>query len=421
MIVFWLTSICMLLLALFIVLVPLVRQHKKTTVIPRNKLNISIHREHLTELENELKAGNLGRKDFENAVQELEQELLQNVAIDDEKKSIDFPKRSTWTALLITVLLPVFVVGLYLRLGDVDMINAQSNANPQQSANGEMHSIDEMVERLSNRLQSEPDDAQGWRMLARSYVVLERFNDAVIAYRKAHELIGDDPDLLADFSEALLLSNNSRFTNETLELLTLTLKANPDQPKALWIAGFGAFENGDYSKALQYWERLLKLLPPGDEQVNTLQEHINQVKHAMGATTEGESIISLNEEHSDAFTNQATSTVVAVDVSLDSSLIGNAKSDDTVFIFARAAQGSPMPLAILRKQVKDLPLKTTLDDSMAMSPAMKLSSFNEVIIGARVSRSGNAMPQSGDLQGLSNTVILDEVTGVKIIIDQVLP
>jgi len=411
----------MLLLALFIVLVPLVRQRKRTAVIPRKNMNISIHREHLTELEYELQAGNLSQKDFETAVQELEQELLQDVAINDEEKNIDVPKRSTRTALLITILLPVFVTGLYLRLGDVDMINAQSNANPQLSADGEMHSIDEMVERLRNRLQSQPDDAQGWQMLGRSYVVLERYNDAAIAYRKAHELIGNDADLLADFSEVLILSNDGRFTNETHKLLTIALEANPDQPKALWLAGFSALENGDHSRALQYWEQLLKLLPPGDEQAITLQEHINQVKHAMGATTEGESVIALNNENSGSFTDQEISAAVTVDVSLDTSLIGNARPDDTVFIFAKAAQGPPMPLAILRKQVKDLPLNATLDDSMAMSPVMKLSSFNEVIVGARVSRSGNAMPQSGDLQGLSNTVLLDQVTGVKIIIDQVLP
>ena len=179
MMIFWLISICMLLLALLIVLLPLVRKHKKTSIIPRKEINISIHKEHLQELKNDVQAGNLGREDFENAMQELEHELIQDVAINEGKKGTDYMKRSTWTIVIIAILMPVFVIGLYLRLGDVDVIKARSNEIPQQAANGEAHSIEDMVERLRNRLQTQPDDVRGWQMLGRSYVVINRFDDAV--------------------------------------------------------------------------------------------------------------------------------------------------------------------------------------------------------------------------------------------------
>ena len=422
MMIFWSVSVCMLLLALFIVLFPLFRQHKKLPVLPRKELNISIHKEHLQELKNEVQAGNLGQEDFENAVRELEHELIMDVAINEGKKGTDPMKRSTWTIVVITILMPVLVIGLYLRLGDVDIIKTRSNEVPQQAATGEMHSIDDMVERLRKRLQTQPDDVQGWRMLGRSYVVLNRFNDAVMAFSKAHDLGDDDPGFLADYSEALIIANDNKFTNESLEMLSLALKANPDEPKALWMSGFAALDKGNNTEALQHWERLLPLLPPGGEDAVTLQQHINQVKQTMGLPTTSESTTALNDKKTASMPAQQSAAEVNVDVSLDSGLAGKTGPDDTVFIFAKAAHGPPMPLAIIRKQVKDLPLKATLDDSMAMSPAMKLSSFNEIVIGARVSKSGNAMPQSGDLQGLSNTVSLNEVSGaVKIIINQVVP
>lgn len=423
MMIFWLVIACMLTLALLIVLLPLVRQHKKTATIPRKELNISIHREHLQELKNEVHAGNLGQEDYENAVRELEHELIQDVAINESKKGTEFMKRSTWTIVLIAILMPVFVISLYFKLGDVDIIKTRTNEMPLQAANGEAHSIDEMVERLRNRLQTQPDDVQGWQMLGRSYVVLNRYNDAVMAYRKVYELGGgDDPGFLADFSEAMVLANENRFTDETLAMLSRALKADPDEKKALWLSGFAALDQGHNTEAIQHWERLLPLLPPGGEDAVTLQQHINQVKQGLGLPTTSENTVALKEKNADSMPAQRSAAAVNVDVSLDTDLAGKTRPDDTVFIFAKAAQGPPMPLAILRKQVKDLPLKATLDDSMAMSPAMKLSSFNEIIIGARVSKSGNAMPQSGDLQGLSNTVLLNESSdGVKIIINQVVP
>ena len=422
MIVFWITSALLLSLALFIVLFPLVKQRRKTAIVPRKELNISIHKEHLQELKNDLQAGKIGQKEFDTAVQELEHDLIQDVTINEKTEETELLKPSTLTIAVIAILMPVFVIGLYLKLGDIDVIKNVQDQNPHQAVNGEMHSIDDMVEKLRSRLQTQPDDINGWKMLGRTYMVLNRYNDAAMAYGKVHELGDEDPGFLSDYAEALIMANDSKFTDKSLEMLSLALKKNPDQKKALWISGFAALDKGNNSEALQYWEHLLPLLTPGEEQANILQQHVNQLRQEMGLPVTAESTVAQADQNTSSMPGQQPAASVNVDVSLDSNIADKAGPDDTLFIFAKAAQGPPMPLAIIRKQVRDLPLKATLDDSMAMSPAMKLSSFNEIIIGARVSKSGNAMPQSGDLQGLSKTVSRNDISGaVKIIINQVVP
>lgn len=422
MIVFWATSALLLSLALLIVLFPLVKQRRKTAIVPRKELNISIHKEHLQELKNDLQAGKIGQKEFDTAVQELEHDLIQDVTINEKTEETELLKPSTLTIAVIAILMPVFVIGLYLKLGDIDVIKNVPEQNPHQAVNGEMHSIDDMVEKLRSRLQTQPDDINGWKMLGRTYMVLNRYNDAAMAYGKVQELGDEDPGFLSDYAEALIMANDSKFTDKSLEMLSLALKKDPDQKKALWISGFAALDKGNNSEALQYWEHLLPLLPPGEEQANILQQHVNQLRQQMGLPVTAESTVARADQSTASIPGQQAAASVNVDVSLDTDLADKAGPDDTVFIFAKAAQGPPMPLAIMRKQVRDLPLKATLDDSMAMSPAMKLSSFNEIIIGARVSKSGNAMPQSGDLQGLSKTVSLNEINGaVNIIINQVVP
>lgn len=257
-------------------------------------------------------------------------------------------------------------------------------------------------------------------MLARSNIFLERFDDAVNAYRKAHELLGDEPQLLSDFAEALILANNGH-TEESVGLIQLALQNNPDTPKALWIAGNYTNQQGQTEQALKYFERLLTLLPPGSNESKTLQNTIAQInQNSVHDLTDN--TVELSDSNEITSTGAADSTAsIDVLVSLDPALLKNVSPEDTVFIYARAAQGPRIPLAIVRKQANELPVKVTLDDSTAMSAATKLSKFSQVIIGARISKSGDAIPQSGDMQGLSAAIKIDEIVGVKITINQVLP
>ena len=430
MMIFWFVNVCMLLLALAFVLLPIIRRHHNDRTGFRNELNIHVHREHLQELESDFKQGNIEEEEFNNAKHELERNLLSDITETTENKDQALSRISFKTIIPIVVVLPVFVIVTYLMLGEIGMVNVQPQPAEKvsQIERDAMHAVDEMVANLSARLQEQPEDGEGWRMLARSYLVMDKYQDAVDAFRNARKYIGDDDSgLLADFSEALILSNNNRLTEEAANLLNLSLQANPDEPKALWMAGFTSYEQGDIVNTLYYWEHLLTVLPPDSEQSKSLKENINQIKQNTASMSTGKDV-AVSEDINNGSdpmvvteTAEIPGTAIDVHVNLASTLLDKTNPEDTVFIFARASEGPRMPLAIVRKQVKDLPVKVTLDDSMAMTPGMTLSKFKQVIIGARVSKTGEAMPQSGDLSGSSSAIQPSEVTGVKVTIDQILP
>jgi cytochrome c-type biogenesis protein CcmH len=296
-----------------------------------------------------------------------------------------------------------------------------------------------MVDKLAARMKEHPDDAQGWVMLARSYVVLERYADAVPAYEQAVKRVADDPSLLADYADALGMRNNKVLGPDAMQLIERALTIDAGHLKALSLAGSAAFAKKDYATAVSYWERLTQAAPaestflpdvragiaearelgklgpgPVAAQAVPVPSAVKVTQTAQAATPAGAG----NSSGSGAGPAAANATVSGT-VSLSKALAAQASPNDTVFIFARAAEGPRMPLAILRKQVKDLPLQFKLDDSLAMSPAMKISSFPKVIVGARVSKSGEAMPQKGDLTGISGPVSTGS-TGLKIEIDQVI-
>lgn len=412
--IFWLINAIMLLLALAFVLVPIIRHHHKNDPGIRNDLNIHIHKEHLQELKNDFKEGNIDEKEFNDAKHELERNLLTDIAESEKGCDHTVSSISYKTIIPIIIVLPVFVIVTYLMLGDINMVSIQVDKKEQQSNQEKMHSIEEMVAKLSANLQEQPDNGEGWKLLARTYLMMNRIQDAVHAYQNARKYIGDDPQLLADYAEALIMANNNSYSEEAENLINLSLQANPDEPKALWIAGFSSFERGDIAKTLHYWEQLLNVLPPGSDETQSLLENINKIKQNAAAISPDRGI---------AVTQVTDSSMTAIDVqvSLASALLEKADPEDTVFIFARASEGPRMPLAIVRKQVKDLPVRVTLDDSTAMSPAMRLSKFKQVVISARISKSGDATPSSGDLSGSSAAIQLGKVTGVNITIDQILP
>jgi cytochrome c-type biogenesis protein CcmH len=254
-----------------------------------------------------------------------------------------------------------------------------------------------MTEKLAERLKQKPDDVEGWSMLARSYSVLGRHADALKAYEKASNLRKDDPTLLADYADSLAVNNNSNLEGEPMKMIQRALKLDPKNLKALYLAGTYDFNKKDYAGAVKMWEKLAESGPPGNVFVNQVEPAIAEARSLAGLPPAAKPLDS-------APMAAASGASVSGTVTLSAALAKQAQPEDTVFVFARAVEGSRMPLAILRKQVKDLPITFNLNDSMAMSPASALSSQTKVIVGARVSKSGNAMPQSGDLQGQSAPV-----------------
>ena len=316
---------------------------------------------------------------------------------------------------------------------------AASSANGQSDPAGQLdtqapHEMGQdqmaaMVQALADRLKAQPKDGEGWAMLARSYATLGRHADSLPAYVKALALLKNDAVVMADYADALALQQGRVLSGEPMVWIERALLIEPGQPKALLLAGTAAFDRLDYAQAIVHWSRIVQGGPPENALVKQAQSGLEDARRLSGqpsislpATTTPATPAPATSAPAKTVSAQPASAGGAISgrVSLDPKLAAKVKPDDAVFIYARPAQGSRMPLAMLRRQVADLPLHFELDDSMAMSPQARLSSVKEVVVAVRVSKSGQAMPQPGDLEGLSGTVAVG-AKDLKLKIDRVLP
>jgi cytochrome c-type biogenesis protein CcmH len=277
-----------------------------------------------------------------------------------------------------------------------------------------------MAERLATRLKSQPDDVAGWSMLARSYMALGRHDDALVAFKRVLELQPDDANGLADYADALAVKNNRDLEGEPAKLIERALKIDPDNLKALTLAGTIAFNRRDYAKAAQLWDRAAQVGPPDSPIAQQARNAAAEARELgkLPPAAASEKTPAAAAAPAAAVAPAGDAGAVSGTVSLAPELKGRMSPEDAVFIFARPAAGSRMPLAILRKQVKDLPFQFRLDDSLAMSPAARVSLAGQVIVGARVSKSGQAMPQPGDLEGLTGATAVGS-SGVAVVISNV--
>lgn len=415
--IFWIVVLAMTLLALAFVIPPLFK--KPRTLGPdRDAVNIAVYRQRLKELKTDLENDDLTQDQFDQARAELEAEMAFDLNKEtapghqspESPESIEAPKKIV--AISLATVIPLVSVALYLYFGNLDAISPEVNGGGSQNRE-KVASIEEMVGRLAARLQSNPEDGEGWAMLGRSYAVLGRATEAGLAYARALELLGDQPQILADYAEALAMANDNRFDTKSIALLDKALELQPDNAKALWLAAQASAQAGDNKQAITYLQRLLAVIPADSEAQQAVKKVIAQLG---GQVPDGQTTPT-------APTDSAVKTASSIKarVQLQKSLLKQVAPDDTVFIFARAVQGPKMPLAIVRKQIKDLPVTVTLDDSMAMMPQLKLSGFPQVIIGARVSKTGQAIAQSGDLQGLSAPVNTKTKNTVAVTISELIP
>jgi len=436
----WVLFAAMLIVALLFVLLPLLKRPRALGP-QQNDMNVVLLRKRLTELDNDLASGALNAAQFALAREDLERELLQELQDSDTNMAVTAsPGSGRISAAIVVVLLPLLAFGLYYQLGSWRLLDASTQAVMQASqsadsraanvaadgstpANDGMAPVDELVTRLEQKLKDDPSNTEGWMMLGRSYLYLNRPADAVRAYAQAETLSATpDAQLYAEYAEALALANGDRLAGAPEKLVEKALALQPDHPNALWLAGMNAFQKADYPVAVKYWEQLQKLTVPDNEQGQMLADYLAQARAGQPLeeiVTSPTSQSVADEAPAPATANTGTS--IKVHVVLDAALAAQTAPDDTVFVFARAAQGPPMPLAIARLQVKDLPADVVLDDSQAMMPAMKLSNYAEVVVGARVSKRGEAMPASGDLQTLSAPLQTQTTPQVSLTIDQVIP
>lgn len=356
----------------------------------RDEVNLTVLRDELRELDADLAAGTIDAPAYESARHELERRVAEDVQPAVANTASTSNKR--WTAVVTGIAVPIVAVSLYLLLGSPAGLDPAQAAAPKDQA----HAVTEeqivnMVAGLAQRLKNNPDDAEGWRMLARSYNALGRFDEAADAYARLVKLVPGNADLLADYADTLAMSLNKSLQGEPEKLIARALEADPKNIKALALSGSAAFERRDYQGAVTRWKKILEIVPPDSDIARSTMSSIGEAQGlADGPVTRAVPV--------------AASAGVAGTVELDAALRSKVADTDTVFIFARAAQGPRFPLAVSRKQVKDLPVSFVLDDSMSMVPDAKLSGFPMVVVGARISKSGSATPSAGDFEGLTEPV-----------------
>jgi cytochrome c-type biogenesis protein CcmH len=419
---FWIIAACFVAGALLFVLPPLLHRGGRKSKPARQDITVSIYRDEIAELDADFNNGIITRDQYEQARQELERRLLEDVATEPGAAYPGATGGSRRTALVVGLAVPLLAAGLYLKVGNPGAITEQGRVaagDPHQAGQITPEQIQGMIENLAARLRQNPNDAEGWAMLARSYTVTGRFQDAARAYAKLNELTPNNPQILADYADVLAMAQGRKLAGEPVNLVDRALKADPNHPKSLALAGSAAFEAKNYKQAALYWERLLKLLPPDSESYQSVANGLAEA-NALAAGGSPETAVQTGQTAARPAPPADAAAKVTGKVSLSPGLKERVAPGDTLFIFARAPQGPKMPLAILRLTASSLPSAFTLDDSSAMNSAMKLSNFPEVVVGARVSKSGNATPQSGDLEGFSGPVKLG-ASSVQVVIDKVVP
>jgi cytochrome c-type biogenesis protein CcmH len=413
-IVFWLIASILMGVACLFVVPPL---WTKKTIIESDEeqQNIEIARQRAKELKAQLQAEVIAQDQYDEQFTELELALNDDLSI--ANTAVEQQAQGRWISFVILFGLPVIAVALYIAFGNQQALQKDASA-PAAQQQFTADDIKAMVAGLAARLEQQPDDAQGWLMLGRSYKHLKQFDKAVPAFAKAYELLGDEPEVMLQYADSLAMENGGRVTGKAAELVYKVLEIMPNSATALWLAGMAKAELGEFKGAIAYWRQLETLLPAGSESLHEVQTLIAQVEAQNPGSVAAEQQSEVKEAVAPAVAAAVPSKVaIEVSVSLSSEFAALVKAMDTVFIYAQALTGPQMPLAIVRKQVSDLPLTITLSDAQAMAPAFKLSAFKKVKLIARISKSGNAIKQPGDFIGIVEPISVGEINKVLITID----
>ncbi|HKO88138.1 MAG TPA: c-type cytochrome biogenesis protein CcmI [Burkholderiales bacterium] len=362
--------------------------------------NLAILKDQLVELESDRLAGLISQDQHASAKEELEHRVLEEAVPQAADKT-----RHGGTATLaggLTVFIFFASFGLYAWIGTPEAVTRITQLDTALNP----HEVDAMIAQLAERMKQHPEDLKGWGILARSYYALGRYAESAQAYEQLAKRAPADADVLADHADALAMSQGRVLKGRPLQMLQQALQRDPNQWKALMLLGSEAFERGDYATALGFWERLRRILPPEAELTQQLEAGIEEARNRSSVATIKQPPIATQS--------------VSGNVQLAPQFRSHVHPEDSVFIFARAAEGSKLPLAVLRLRVKDLPAPFELSDAHAMRPDARLSQHAVVVIGARVSKSGNPMPQSGDFEGYVPTVKLG-TQKLQLVIDRQIP
>ena len=382
-------------LLLVLVLVLLLRPFifpPKVEATSRRQMNAAIYREELEKLEAERTAGSINSTDYEIAHAEMRQRLFQDTNEEDDRSVMGSSKI---TVIGLCVFITVLSAGFYFSLGDATRI-AEKNAEKPMTQEG----VEKMVAEFATKMEKDPTNLQGWVMLARSYRILGRNEDAAKAYERAGNFIDSDPQLLADYADVLASNANGSFAGKPLKLINQALKLDPNNLMALWLSGTASYAGGNYKAAVQTWEKLAQQLPPGTEDARSIEASIADARAKGGLSAKA----SLNTKG------------ISGKIEISADLKSKVKSGDIVMVIARKP-GERMPVAVLKTSVSEFPMNFSLTDALAMNPSAPLSQLSEASIEVRISKTGMAKPEVGDLISAAQIVKVG-ANNIRLVIDQ---
>lgn len=418
---FWSVAGVLMVLVAVVLCFPLLRRRSVVAGATNRAVNASIYRDQLAELIRERDGGALSESDYRESHAEIERRLIEDTRSSTANAVAgDGDGRSLRTAVMLMVAIPLIAVPLYFTLGNpAALVPGSTQEVASHGSAGAMADLAPLAAKLAAKLETNPDNPQGWIMLGRTYKMLERYEEAEQAYLRAGTAANAEPALILERIELAADRNAGHIEGEALKMLTALLKKDPENPLAQYLAGYGAFNRQDYRTAITYWERLLKKVAPDSQDAANLSAGIAEARTRMSGGTSIRPPVAASAAVAPARA-AADRAVIRGTVSLSSALKAKAAPGDLVFVFARAEQGPRMPLAVVRATVADLPLAFTLDDSSAMTPQLKLSSFKAVRVEARVAKSGDPVAKPGDLSGTLDAVKVGS-SAVAITIDRILP
>lgn len=370
MIDFWIAAGVLLLVALAFLLLPILRGRKAQAEEDRTALNVALYQERLAELAAQRAAGTLTEKQLEAGRADAARELLDDTEGSDATRSARLGRA---VPLLAALLVPLLGYGLYLHWGASDKVELARQFGEQP------RSLEEMTLRLERAVEAQPDSAEGWYFLGRTYMNQERPADAAKAFARVIELAGRQPELLGQWAQAQYFAGNRQWTKELQALTDEALRADPQEVTSLGLLGIAAYEEGRFQDAIGFWERLVATLPEEDPSREAIKGGIARAREQLGETAPAPVAAS-----------ESAAVRLQIEVTLDPSLQDDVRPDDSVFVFARAVSGPAIPLAAKRLRVADLPANISLGDADAMMPQLKMSNYPEVKLVARISREGNA-------------------------------
>jgi cytochrome c-type biogenesis protein CcmH len=420
---FWIATVVCIALALAFVLPPLLRTRTVAGKAARRDVNIAVYRDQMKEIEADRASSLISEAQFQTAKLELEARLADDaLSVDDAPEPSHGSSRKLGYSL--GAVLPAAAFGLYFWLGNptalIAIADAQSaSAQPAMAAAQGQHDFMELIRKVEEKTQANPDDGEAWTMLAKTYAATERWPEALQAYDKAIKLLPQDASVLSGYAEALAITNNRVLTDRSMELVRKALEIDPEDRKGLELAGIQAYQVQNFVQASNFFKRLYQLLPPESpyaQDILAAQQETERLAQTGMAGLDNPA----KPPPADASTAAvAAGAAIKGRIDIAPALKSRLADTDVLFLFARPGQSGP-PVAAIRASASQLPLEFELDDSTAMNPGNTLSQHKQVMLVARVSRSGNPMAQPGDLEGIVANVKVG-ASGVKIMIDQTRP